>query len=75
MKGLSVEMFWLGPGKARRSSLQQKGSRKSVRQMSFLESYCEELLRCEQTVTLSSEVTRFFTPKEHDLQTDFTKNT
>lgn len=62
-------------GKARRSSLQQKGSRKSVRQMSFLESYCQELLRCEQTVALSSEVSRFFTPKEHDLQTDFTKNT
>ncbi|XP_027887919.1 NADPH oxidase organizer 1b [Xiphophorus couchianus] len=62
-------------GKARRSSLQQTGSRKSVRQMSFLQSYCEELLRCDQTVTLSSEVTRFFTPRDHDLQTDFTKNT
>ncbi|XP_016521852.1 NADPH oxidase organizer 1-like [Poecilia formosa] len=62
-------------GKARRSSLQQTGSRKSVRQMSFLQSYCEELLRCNQTVTLSSEVTRFFTPRDHDLQTDFTKNT
>ncbi|XP_054913825.1 NADPH oxidase organizer 1-like [Poeciliopsis prolifica] len=61
-------------GKARRS-LQQTGSRKSVRQMSFLQSYCEELLCCDQTVTLSSEVTRFFTPRDHDLQTDFTKNT
>uniref|UniRef100_A0A146Z3H9 NADPH oxidase organizer 1 n=1 Tax=Fundulus heteroclitus TaxID=8078 RepID=A0A146Z3H9_FUNHE len=61
-------------GKARRSSLKQKGSRKSVRQMVFLESYCEQLLKCEQDVTLSPEVTRFFTPKDHDLQTDFTKN-
>ncbi|MEQ2312744.1 hypothetical protein AMECASPLE_034374 [Ameca splendens] len=62
-------------GKARRSSLQQKGSKKSVRQMTFLETYCDQLLKCEQTVTLSSEVARFFTPKDHDLQTDFTKNT
>ncbi|XP_017273776.1 NADPH oxidase organizer 1 [Kryptolebias marmoratus] len=62
-------------GKARRSSLQQKGSKKSVRQMKFLESYCAKLLNCDPTVTQSSEVTRFFTPKDHDLQTDFTKNT
>ncbi|XP_015232550.1 PREDICTED: NADPH oxidase organizer 1-like [Cyprinodon variegatus] len=62
-------------GKARRSSLKQKGSKKSVRQMMFLESYCDRLLKCDQTVTLSPEVTRFFTPKDHDLQTDFTKNT
>ncbi|XP_041829029.1 NADPH oxidase organizer 1-like [Melanotaenia boesemani] len=62
-------------GKARRNSLQQKGSRKSVRQMKFLESYCGKLLKCDQTVTQSPEVTRFFTPKEHDLQPDFTKNT
>ncbi|XP_023285006.1 NADPH oxidase organizer 1-like [Seriola lalandi dorsalis] len=61
-------------GKARRSSLQQKGSKKSVKRMKFLESYCNDLLKCDQTVTRSSEVTRFFLPKDQDLQPDFTKN-
>lgn len=61
-------------GEARKSSLQQKGSKKSVRRMKFLESYCDKLLKCEPNVTQSSEVTRFFTPKDHDLQPDFTKN-
>ncbi|RVE59387.1 hypothetical protein OJAV_G00187980 [Oryzias javanicus] len=61
-------------GKARRSSLKQKGSKKSVRQMEFLESYCDKLLKCDSNVTQSSEVTRFFTPKDHDLEPDFTKN-
>ncbi|XP_008280974.1 NADPH oxidase organizer 1-like [Stegastes partitus] len=61
-------------GKARRSSMQQKGSKKSVRRMKFLESYCDQLLKCDQTVTRSAEVMRFFTPKDHDLQPDFTKN-
>ncbi|XP_022077068.2 NADPH oxidase organizer 1-like [Acanthochromis polyacanthus] len=61
-------------GKARRSSMQQKGSKKSVRQMKFLESYCDKLMKCDQTVTQSSEVTRFFMPKDHDLQPDFAKN-
>ncbi|KAM9426136.1 NADPH oxidase organizer 1b [Pholidichthys leucotaenia] len=61
-------------GKARRSNIQQKGSKKSVRRMKFLESYLDKLLKCEQTVIQSSEVTRFFTPQDHDLQTDFTKN-
>ncbi|XP_061565306.1 NADPH oxidase organizer 1-like [Cololabis saira] len=62
-------------GKARRNSLQQKGSRKSVRQMKFLDSYSDKLLKCDLTVTQSSEVRRFFTPKDHDMQQDFTKNT
>ncbi|GAA6219898.1 NADPH oxidase organizer 1-like [Lates japonicus] len=61
-------------GKARRSSLQQKGSKRSVRRLKFLESYCDELLKCEQNVTQSSEVTQFFMPKDQDLQPDFTKN-
>ncbi|XP_071318676.1 NADPH oxidase organizer 1b [Trachinotus anak] len=61
-------------GKARKSSLQQKGSKKSVKRMKFLESYCDELLKCDQTVTRSSEVARFFLPKDQDLQPDFTKN-
>uniref|UniRef100_A0A8C7X9E8 NADPH oxidase organizer 1b n=1 Tax=Oryzias sinensis TaxID=183150 RepID=A0A8C7X9E8_9TELE len=61
-------------GKARRS-LKQKGSKKSVKQMEFLESYCDKLLKCDPNVTQSSEVTRFFTPKDQDLQPDFTKNT
>uniref|UniRef100_A0A3P9K945 NADPH oxidase organizer 1b n=1 Tax=Oryzias latipes TaxID=8090 RepID=A0A3P9K945_ORYLA len=52
----------------------QKGSKKSVKQMEFLESYCDKLLKCDPNVTQSSEVTRFFTPKDQDLQPDFTKN-
>lgn len=60
-------------GKARKS-LQQKGSKRSVHRMKFLESYCDELLKCDQIVTQSSELTQFFTPKTHDLQTDYTKN-
>nr|XP_020471588.1 NADPH oxidase organizer 1-like isoform X2 [Monopterus albus] len=61
-------------GRAMRSSLQQKGSKRSVQRMKFLESYCDELLKCDHTVTLSSAVTHFFMPKDHDLQSDFTKN-
>ncbi|XP_051272548.1 NADPH oxidase organizer 1 [Dicentrarchus labrax] len=61
-------------GEARKSSLQQKGSKRSVQRMKFLESYCDKLLKCDQTVTQSSEVTQFFMPKDHDLQSDFTKN-
>ncbi|XP_059181128.1 NADPH oxidase organizer 1-like [Centropristis striata] len=61
-------------GQARRSSLQQKGSKRSIQRMKFLESYCDKLLKCEQTVTQSSQVTQFFMPKDQDLQPDFTKN-
>ncbi|KAM9336611.1 NADPH oxidase organizer 1b [Symphorus nematophorus] len=60
-------------GEARKSS-QQKGSKRSVQRMKFLESYCDKLLKCDQTVTQSSELTQFFVPKDHDLQSDFTKN-
>ncbi|TNN04084.1 hypothetical protein fugu_001113 [Takifugu bimaculatus] len=59
---------------ARKSSLPKKGSARLVKRMKFLESYCDKLLKCEMTVTRSSEVTQFFTPKDHDLQADFTKN-
>uniref|UniRef100_A0A3Q3VP57 Uncharacterized protein n=1 Tax=Mola mola TaxID=94237 RepID=A0A3Q3VP57_MOLML len=59
---------------ARRSSLQQKGSVRSFKRMMFLETYCVKLLKCDEAVTHSSEVTQFFTPKDHDLQPDFTKN-
>ncbi|XP_056906751.1 NADPH oxidase organizer 1-like [Takifugu flavidus] len=61
-------------GEARKSSLPKKGSARLVKRMKFLESYCDKLLKCEMTVTRSSEVTQFFTPKDHDLQADFTKN-
>ncbi|XP_029383763.1 NADPH oxidase organizer 1b [Echeneis naucrates] len=61
-------------GEARKSSLPQKGSKKLFRRMKFLESYCDKLLKCEQPVTQSSEVTRFFLPKDQDMQPDFTKN-
>lgn len=45
-----------------------------MKRMRFLESYCDKLLKCEMSVTQSSEVTQFFMPKDHDLQSDFTKN-
>ncbi|XP_037611517.1 NADPH oxidase organizer 1-like [Sebastes umbrosus] len=61
-------------GETRRGSLQQNGSKRSIQRMKFLESYCDKLLKCDQTVTQSSEVTQFFMPKDHDLQPDFTKN-
>ncbi|KAM8837005.1 NADPH oxidase organizer 1-like [Spinachia spinachia] len=57
-----------------RTSLQQKGSQRSVQRMKFLETYCDQLLKCDHTVTQSSEVAHFFLPKDHDLQADFTKN-
>uniref|UniRef100_A0A668A4E0 NADPH oxidase organizer 1b n=1 Tax=Myripristis murdjan TaxID=586833 RepID=A0A668A4E0_9TELE len=57
-----------------KSSLRQKGSSQSVRRMRFLEGYCSKLMRCDLTVTQSSEVTQFFMPKEQDLQPDLTKN-
>ncbi|KAM4624520.1 NADPH oxidase organizer 1-like [Polymixia lowei] len=62
------------PMRALKSSLQQKGSCRSVRRMRFLEEYCTELMMCDPTVTQSSEVTQFFMPKDHDVQPDFTKN-
>ncbi|KAG7263022.1 hypothetical protein CRUP_016797 [Coryphaenoides rupestris] len=61
-------------GRAIKSKLQQNGSRKSVHRMIFLDDYCSELMTCDPSVCLSSEVTVFFTCKDHDLQTDFTKN-
>lgn len=42
--------------------------------MKLLESYCDRLLKCDTAVTRSSEVTQFFMPKDHELQSDFTKN-
>uniref|UniRef100_A0A668AUU4 NADPH oxidase organizer 1b n=1 Tax=Myripristis murdjan TaxID=586833 RepID=A0A668AUU4_9TELE len=61
-------------GETVKSSLRQKGSSQSVRRMRFLEGYCSKLMRCDLTVTQSSEVTQFFMPKEQDLQPDLTKN-
>ncbi|XP_071387080.1 NADPH oxidase organizer 1b [Centroberyx affinis] len=60
--------------KFRGKAMKQKGSSKSVRRMRFLDDYCSKLLRCDLTVTQSSEVTQFFMPKDQDLQPDFTKN-
>ncbi|KAI4807462.1 hypothetical protein KUCAC02_027269 [Chaenocephalus aceratus] len=60
-------------GQARKSS-QKKGSKRSIQRIKFLESYCEKLLKCDQSVTRTPEVTQFFMPKDHDLQPDFTKN-
>lgn len=42
--------------------------------MKLLESYCDRLLKCDTPVTQSPEVTQFFMPKDHELQSDFTKN-
>uniref|UniRef100_A0A3B4A0J4 Uncharacterized protein n=1 Tax=Periophthalmus magnuspinnatus TaxID=409849 RepID=A0A3B4A0J4_9GOBI len=50
------------------------GSKRSIKRMRFLENYCTQLLKCDESVTQSSEVSQFFTPKDHDLQPDFTKN-
>ncbi|XP_054455440.1 NADPH oxidase organizer 1-like [Anoplopoma fimbria] len=61
-------------GQVRRNNLQKKGSKQYVQRMKFLESYCDKLLKCDQTVSQSSEVAQFFMPKDHDLQPDFTKN-
>lgn len=61
-------------GKARKSSLPQKGSKKSVKRMKFLETYCDKLMKCAPNVTQSTEVSRFFNPKDRDVQPDFTKN-
>ncbi|KAJ4941093.1 hypothetical protein JOQ06_027380 [Pogonophryne albipinna] len=60
-------------GQARKSS-QKKGSKRFIQRMKFLESYCEKVLKCDQSVTRTPEVTQFFMPKDHDLQPDFTKN-
>lgn len=64
----------LSPGKARRSSLPQNSSKRSMQRMKFLESYCIELLKCDQIVTQSSLLTQFFRPQDQDLQADYTKN-
>ncbi|XP_072311799.1 NADPH oxidase organizer 1b [Eucyclogobius newberryi] len=61
-------------GEARKTNLQQRGSKRSIQRMRFLENYCTQLLKCDPSVTKSSEVSQFFTPKAHDLQPDFTKN-
>ncbi|KAI4807470.1 hypothetical protein KUCAC02_027276 [Chaenocephalus aceratus] len=56
------------PGRAAR----KKGSKHSIQRMKFLESYCEKVLKCDQSVTRTPEVTQFFMPKDHhDLQPDF----
>ncbi|XP_029495527.1 NADPH oxidase organizer 1-like isoform X1 [Oncorhynchus nerka] len=59
---------------AMRRKIQEKRPCWLMRRMNLLENYCSDLLRCDPSVTRSSEVTRFFMPKDHDLQADFTKN-
>ncbi|XP_077357727.1 NADPH oxidase organizer 1b [Festucalex cinctus] len=61
-------------GEAQKSGLQQNGPKRSIQRMKDLQIYCTKLLTCEQTVTCSSEVTQFFTPLDHDMEQDFTKN-
>ncbi|KAJ8245985.1 hypothetical protein GJAV_G00262430 [Gymnothorax javanicus] len=52
----------------------RKDSSKSLRRLSFLDSYCTELLKCDPSVTHSSEVIRFFLPQQQDLEPEFVKN-
>lgn len=54
--------------------LQQLVSNEPAGHMKFLEKFCEELLKCDPAVTQSFEATQFFTPKDHDLDSDYTKN-
>ncbi|XP_061666715.1 NADPH oxidase organizer 1-like [Syngnathoides biaculeatus] len=61
-------------GEAQTNGLQQRGSKRCIQRMKDLESYCNKLLMCDQMVTCSSEVTQFFTPLDHDMDQDFTKN-
>lgn len=53
---------------------QRKDSSKSLRRLSLLENYCTELLKCEPSVTQSSELIQFFLPQHQDLQPEFVKN-
>ncbi|XP_061089057.1 NADPH oxidase organizer 1-like [Conger conger] len=55
-------------------TVQRNDSSKSLRRLSFLENYCTELLKCEPSVTQSSEVIQFFLPQHQDLQPEFSKN-
>ncbi|XP_057682632.1 NADPH oxidase organizer 1-like [Corythoichthys intestinalis] len=61
-------------GETQANGLQQSKSKRYVQRMKGLESYCNKLLMCDQMVTQSSEVTQFFTPRDHDTEQDFTKN-
>lgn len=51
-----------------------KDSSKSLRRLAFLEKYCTELLKCDPSVTQSSEVITFFLPQTQDLQPEFSRN-
>ncbi|XP_047464600.1 NADPH oxidase organizer 1-like [Mugil cephalus] len=62
-------------GGAIKSSLNKTGPKKDILRMKFLESYCDKLLKCSDSVIQSTEVVQFFLPKDHDLQPEFTKNT
>ncbi|XP_030630974.1 NADPH oxidase organizer 1b [Chanos chanos] len=61
-------------GIGKKPNFQKKGPSKSVHRVKALERYCSELLQCDPSVTLSSEVFQFFLPKEQELQPDFAKN-
>ncbi|KAJ8413673.1 hypothetical protein AAFF_G00081800 [Aldrovandia affinis] len=52
----------------------KKDSSKSLRHLAFLERYCTELLKCDPSITQSSEVIQFFLPQNQDLQPEFPKN-
>ncbi|KAJ8245986.1 hypothetical protein GJAV_G00262440 [Gymnothorax javanicus] len=52
----------------------KKDAGKSLRRLSFLDSYCTELLKCDPSVTHSSEVIQFFLPQQQDLESEFVKN-
>ncbi|XP_077482785.1 NADPH oxidase organizer 1b [Stigmatopora argus] len=61
-------------GETQLNGLQQSKSKQYIQRMKGLESYCRKLLMCDQMVSKSSDVSQFFTPRDHDLDQDFTKN-
>ncbi|XP_077595296.1 NADPH oxidase organizer 1b [Stigmatopora nigra] len=61
-------------GETQVNGLQQSKSKQYIQRMKGLENYCRKLLMCDQMVTKSSDVIQFFTPRDHDLDQDFTNN-
>lgn len=53
---------------------QAKGSNKSLVRLKYLQKYCNELLSCDQQVSQSAVLIRFFQAKDQELQPEFTKN-
>ncbi|KAM9844194.1 NADPH oxidase organizer 1a [Aulostomus maculatus] len=59
--------------KVRRSG-PRKGPGKSLQRLKSLQKYCNQLLSCDQRVSQSADLIKFFQPKDQDLQPDFSRN-